>query len=114
MAARTRPPKRSPLFTFAERFYTQAKRDSAHRQADELKRAGDASGARKATQEAANYDRQLKALERDQRRAQLERQRDGFARHGIALAEAGKMVEARRAAKEAERLDREAKRLSRP
>lgn len=113
MVARTRPPKRSPLFTFAERFYTQVKRDVARRQADELKRVGDAAGARKATRKAAGYDRQLKALERDAKRAQMERQRDKLAGEGIALAEAGNRVEARKVAKEAERLDREANRLSR-
>lgn len=113
MVARTRPPKRSQSFTFVERFYTQAKRDAALRRADELKRAGDAAGARKATREAADYDRELKALERDEKRAQIERQRDELARQGIALVKAGNLVEARKAAKEAERLDREAKRLSR-
>ena len=112
MVARAPTAKRSPSLTFADRFYTQIKRDAARRQADELKRAGDAAGARKAAREAADYDRQLKALERDQKRAQMERQRDKLARQGIALAKAGNMVEAHKVAKEAERLDREAKRLS--
>jgi hypothetical protein len=113
MVARTRRPKHSQSFIFIERFYTQAKRDAARRQADELKRAGDVAGARKATREAADYDRQLKALGRDAKCDQMERQRDELARQGIALAEAGNLVEARKAAKEAERLDREAKRFSR-
>jgi hypothetical protein len=39
MAARTRVPRRSQSLTFAERFYTQIKRDAARRRADELKRA---------------------------------------------------------------------------
>jgi hypothetical protein len=113
MVARARPPKRSQSFTFVERFYTQAKRDAARRQADKLKRAGDAAGARKANREVADYDRELKALEREDKRAQMERQRDELARQGIALAEAGNLVEARQAAKGAERLDREVKRFSR-
>jgi len=113
MVARTRPPKRSQSFTFVERFYTQAKRDAARIQADKLKRAGDAAGARKATRDMADYDRELKALDRDEKRARMERRRDELAHQGIALAEAGHLLEARQAAKEAERLDREAKRLSR-
>ncbi len=88
------------------------KRDAARKRADELRRDGDAAGARKATREAADYERQLQALERDQKRAQVE-QRDELARKGIALAETGNMAEAREAAKQAERMDREAKRLSR-
>ena len=107
------PSETLPLTHFRRALLTQVKRDAALRQADELKRAGDAAGARKATREVADYDRQLKVLERDQNRAQMERQRDELAREGIALAEAGKMVEARKAAQEAERLDREAKRLGR-
>lgn len=114
MVARTLPPpKRSLSPTFPERFYAQAERDAARKQADELKRAGNIVGARKAAREAADHDRKLKALEREEKRIKVERQRDKFARQGIALAEAGNMVEARKAAKEAERLDREAKRLSR-